>query len=71
MRWLLVVAMVVSGAARAQALEHELQSWSLLTVWGHEGKARWFAEAQSRLSLISSRFDRLLLRPAVCFQLTP
>ena len=70
-RWLLVVAMVASGAARAQAMEHELASWSLLTVWGREGKARWFAEAQPRVSLTTGRFDRLLLRPAVGFQLTP
>ena len=71
MRWLLVVVMVASGSARAQALEHELASWSLLTVWGREGKARWFAEAQPRVSLTTGRFDRLLLRPAVGFQLTP
>jgi hypothetical protein len=40
-------------------------------VWGREGKARWFAEAQSRVSLTTGRFDRLLLRPAVGFHLTP
>ena len=64
------MAMVAAGSARGQPMAHEFASWSLLTVWGREGKARWFAEAQPRVSLSTGGFDRLILRPAVGFQLT-
>jgi hypothetical protein len=51
--------------------EHDVQSWSLLTVWGQHDRFRWYAEAQPRVSLNRGAFERLLLRPAVGIQVTP
>jgi len=53
------------------ALEHDAQSWTLLTAWGRKERFRWYAEAQPRVSLTQGRFDRLLLRPAIGVQVSP
>jgi hypothetical protein len=77
MRTLIAVVCLVSAAVSAQeaaappTLEHDLQSWTLLTAWGRKDRFRWYAEAQPRVSLTSGRFERLLLRPAVGLQVTP
>lgn len=78
---LAVLATLLSGAALAQRMdppalpltgfEHDLQSWTLLTVWGKHERFRWYAEAQPRVSLNRLALERLLLRPAVGIQVTP
>lgn len=65
----LVVALPVQ--AQEATLEHDLESWTLLTVWGRHQRFRWYAEAQPRVSFTPPRFERLLLRPAVGLQVTP
>ncbi|MBL8922925.1 MAG: DUF2490 domain-containing protein [Myxococcaceae bacterium] len=75
---LLVSLLALSASAQGMnppalpltGFEHDLQSWSLLTVWGKHDRFRWYAEAQPRVSF-NHGFERLLLRPAVGVQVTP
>lgn len=67
----LVFLVALPAHAQAPALEHDLQSWTLVTVWGRHQRFRWYAEAQPRVSFTAGRFERLLLRPAVGIQITP
>ncbi len=60
-----------NAPAAAPAVEHDLQSWTLLTAWGRQDRFRWYAEAQPRVSLSTGRFERLLLRPVVGLQVMP
>lgn len=60
-----------ASLAHGQAFEHSLGNWTLLTAWGRQGNARWYAEVQTRATLNAPRFDRLILRPAVGIQVTP
>jgi hypothetical protein len=66
-----LVAFATLAQPEVPSLEHDLQSWTLLTAWGRRGTFRWYAEAQPRVSLSTGRFERLLLRPAVGVQVTP
>lgn len=65
------LALAQDAAAPLPAVEHDLQSWTLLTAWGRKDRFRWYAEAQPRVSLSTGRFELLLLRPAVGLQVTP
>jgi hypothetical protein len=65
------LALAQEASAPLPPLEHDLQSWTLLTAWGRKERFRWYAEAQPRVSLSTGRFERLLLRPAVGLQVTP
>ncbi|MDX2012474.1 MAG: DUF2490 domain-containing protein [Myxococcaceae bacterium] len=78
MRTFLALVCLVSSVASAQEaaappapIEHDLQSWTLLTAWGRKERFRWYAEAQPRVGLTTGRFERLLVRPAVGLQVTP
>lgn len=71
MRVLLTLGLLVATASGAQALEHDVDSWTVLNVWGRHDRFRWYLEAQPRVSLTQRKFDRLLLRPAVGYQVSP
>jgi hypothetical protein len=60
-----------AAALPLTGFEHDVQSWTLLTVWGKRDRFRWYAEAQPRVSLNRLATERLLLRPAVGVQVTP
>ncbi|HEU4407635.1 MAG TPA: DUF2490 domain-containing protein [Polyangiaceae bacterium] len=58
--------------APALALDHDVQSWSLFFAQGYVvPKLRWYAEVQPRFGNDVSELDRLLVRPALGYQLTP
>ncbi len=56
----------------ALALDHDLQSWSLFIAQGYAApKFRWYGEVQPRVGNDVSELDRLLVRGALGYQLTP
>lgn len=67
-----VLGLVQPGRGAAQ--QADAQAWGLVTATVPVGEAgRWFAylEAQGRLGDDASRFERILLRPALGRQLSP
>jgi len=53
-------------------LEHQGQAWGLITGTGHlqpSKRVRWYAEVQSRIGLTDRRFNLLLLRAALGFDI--
>ncbi len=58
------------AATLAQPLQHDSETWLFLSVSGREGKARWYGEVQPRFSFTKMAVERLVVRPAVGFQLT-
>jgi hypothetical protein len=63
--------LLIASSAEAAPYEHDLQAWGLINVWARVDKLRFFGEVQPRVSLTGAKFDRLLLRPAIGWQLTP
>lgn len=57
--------------AAPSGIEHELQAWTLFAAWGRQDRVRFYAEAQPRVRIDDGQLDRLLLRPAVGYALTP
>ncbi|HZH02533.1 MAG TPA: DUF2490 domain-containing protein [Myxococcaceae bacterium] len=56
-------------ALPAKGAEADLQSWSLFIAQGNASpRLRWYAEVQPRVGGDIQRVERLLLRPAVGFQ---
>lgn len=58
------------AATLAQPLQHDAETWLFLSVSGRDGKARWYGEVQPRFSFTKAAFERVIVRPAVGFQLT-
>jgi hypothetical protein len=65
------LALLTSLTAQAAPPEHDLQAWTLITAWARVDRVRFFGEVQPRVSLTGGKFDRLLVRPAIGWQLTP
>lgn len=56
----------------ADSFDDDLQTWQMLTMRANVGKRfQLYVEGQSRLKENSSKLDRILLRPALGYQLTP
>lgn len=64
-RRMAVLLTFLSWPALAQ-VEHDFQSWGLFAAQGHAlPSVRWYFELQPRLGTLSTRLDRVLVRPAV------
>lgn len=65
--------LALAGApSPALALDHDTQLWTQFFVQGYlVPKLRWYAEVQPRFGNDISELDRMLLRPAIGYQLTP
>lgn len=71
MRFLLLAALLLPCAARAETREDE-QLWINVTVQGSiKDELVYFAEAQPRFGGGASRLEQLLLRPAIGWRATP
>jgi hypothetical protein len=63
---------LTAAPSPAHALDHDAQLWTQFFAQGYlVPKLRWYAEAQPRFGNDVSEVDRLLLRPALGYQLTP
>jgi Protein of unknown function (DUF2490) len=67
------VALALAGTTTpAHALDHDLQSWSLFFAQGYlTSRVRWYGEVQARVGNDVSELDRLLVRPALGYQVAP
>ena len=70
-RFLLAAALLVAAAPADAKSEHDLSSWTNVTVQGPIGdRFFWFAEAQPRVQQEVSHLDQLLLRGALGYKVT-
>lgn len=64
----------LSGApVAAQETENDLQSWSMVTLTTPIGHSKWkaYGEIQPRIGNDIGHMERLLIRPAIGYQVTP
>lgn len=66
----MLTASVAMPQVAAAPLDHHAQAWGLLTATGHfvpSKRVRWWAEVQPRIELSEQRFNQLLVRAAIGF----
>jgi len=72
MRWFLGILVFLCVPLPALALDNELQHWEMVTLRvDAPHKLRLYAEVQPRGGLNAEGMDRVLIRPAVGYQVTP